>query len=118
MQSVIAPVEPIDIIRADGLAEHDVLAQVDLLQEMSRIDAALAKELGIYQPETVNERKEIVDSLGKKMLADVIPVSFTIQGQERSSRWVVVDRSTEMHLVTLSKRDVEDFYIFVQPAQQ
>lgn len=116
-QLVVAPVEPIDIIRGDGLAEHDVLAQIDVLREETLIDAQLAKDLGIYQPETVNERKEIAMTDGKKHLADVIQVSFTIQGQERTSRWLVVDRSQEIHLVCLGKQDVSGLYIFIPKTQ-
>ncbi len=116
-QNVIAPVEPIDIIRNDGLAEHDVLAQIDLLREDSVIDSQLAKELGIYHPETVRERKEVTDAFGKKHLIDVIPVSFTLQGEERTSRWLVTDRRSEKHLVCLGKSDVAEFFIYVQTVE-
>ncbi len=116
-QQVIAPIEPIDIIRGDCLAEHDVLAQVDVLRENSVIDTQLASDLGLYKPETVNERKEMSLPSGQKKLVDVITVAFTIAGKERSSRWLVLDKSDDLHLVTLGKRDVEDLYIYVQPTQ-
>lgn len=116
-QYVITPVEAIDIIRGDGLSEHDVLAQIDLLHDESMIDAQLAKDIGIYYPETVNERREYIDSSGKKHLSDVIAVSFTLQGVERTSRWLVTNRQEEKHLVCLGKNDVAGFYIFVQPVE-
>ncbi len=116
--AVISPIEPIDIIRGDGLSEHDVLAQVDLLRDDSIIDAQLAKDLGIYHPETVNERKEYTDEYGKKHLSDVVSVSFTIQGVEKISRWIVSDRREQKHLICLGKADVAGLYIFIQSTRE
>jgi hypothetical protein len=111
-KKIIAPVEPIDIVRGDGASESQVLAQVALLSDVSWIDKSYAKQLGLYSSDLVVERVE-QEVHGRSRLVDVIEVAFTMKNVPLTSRWCVTDRSEEKTLVLLGKNDLSGFLIQV-----
>jgi hypothetical protein len=107
---IVGVIEPISLQRGDGTMEEGVLAVVDTTKLQSLIDKKFAQELGLYTTDQVLER-ETVTVKGRERLADVIEVSFEIAGRPARSRWFVVDRSEEKHLVVLGRNDLRGFLV-------
>lgn len=111
-KNVISAVGSVDIVCGDGRIETQVLAQMDTARELSTIDRKLAKELGLYAPEKVIDRRANPDS-SSTFLADIVEVSFILSGEEKRSRWFIEDRSDEKLLVVIGKSDLSGFLVQV-----
>lgn len=112
-EQVISPIEPITVLRGDGSRQENVLAQVSLAATISEIDEKFAAELGIYTKEKVVDRQFVTLRNGQQVWADSIEVRFTVQGQDRTSLWLVTDRSEEKHWVLISKPDCRGFFVHI-----
>lgn len=90
--------------------EEGVLSVVDTTKQQSLIDKKFAQELGVYTTDQVLNR-ETLTVKGRERLADVIEISFEVAGRPARSRWFVIDRSEEKHLVVLGRNDLRGFLV-------
>lgn len=110
----VAVVEPIDVMRADGLPEENLLVYLDTGEEHSQIDEDFAKELGLYSPEQVVDRAPMINpATGRERLHDQIEVSFKLAGEHKRSRWIITDRSDCKQLILIGKQDLRGLAVLV-----
>jgi hypothetical protein len=107
---IIGVVEPITIQKPDGTLEEGVLAKVDSGEDYSQVDKKLAQELGLYSTEQIVDRVPATID-GKEKLVDQIEVTFSLDGEQYQSRWLVVDREDEKQRVVLGKNDLRGYLI-------
>ena len=108
---LISPVQPIDLLLPDGSVQDGVLAAVDTQSELSSIDRGLVKELNLKITETTDEAEFVLH--GRSKLVPTVSVTFRINGQVRTGRWAVVQRSQEKNVVSLGKADLGGFLVEV-----
>lgn len=106
---LIAPVQPIDLILPEGAVREGILAAVDTQSEWSSIDKALVKDLGLKVTESAEEVEFLLH--GRPRIVPVVSITFRINGQVRTGRWVVVNRSQEKNVVSLGKNDLGGFLV-------
>lgn len=110
VEPIVGVIEPISIQRGDGTMEEGVLSVVDTTKLQSLIDKKFAQELGLYTSDQVLDRETILVK-GRERLTDVIEISFEVAGRPARSRWFVVDRSEEKHLVVIGRGDLRGFLV-------
>ncbi len=107
---IIGVVEPITLRRGDNTDEEDILAAVNCGSDLSQIDKKFAQELGLYSSELVVDRVPAAID-GREKLVDQIEVVFTLEGEEKTSRWLVTDRTDEKQMIVLGKNDLRGFLV-------
>lgn len=90
--------------------KRGVLAKIDTGEDYSQVDKKLAQELGLYSSEQVVDRIT-AEIDGRERLVEQIEVSFTIDGDWLSSRWLVLDLAEEKQLVVLGKEDLRGYLV-------
>lgn len=108
-QSVIGAPTQVSVSSSDGLPVEELLAEVNTSWDYSVIDEKLARELGLFDADTVVEEVAL-DQLGGKR-RPLILVSFQLAGVNKRSRWAVVDRQKEALPIVIGRRDLAGFLV-------
>lgn len=110
-RKTVAALEEVELIGHNGKRET-VIAKVDTGADSSSIDAKLAEELGLLDPENFLYETHFESALGKRT-RKVVGITYMMAGRKIKSRASVTDRSKLSRKFLVGKRDLKQFAVVV-----